>query len=177
MLLLAGSACGPASSASPEAQTLETPGAGSAPTTQPTVASASPRPSAASGWQHSPDQDVLANAHLRGVIWTGSRFLLIDDLGESLLDSEDGRSWHRQPALPGSRSTGPPGLLAAGPGGVIAIGGGGDASTGIWRSVDGLVWASFAVGNAFRARSRAFGGPATSSRSTTGGWPLAASHT
>ena len=68
---------------------------------------------------------------LRGVIWTGSRWVVVGDLG-TVLSSSDGRAWRAASGIPSSGLR----AVAARPGLVIA---GGTAGT-VLSSANGLSW-------------------------------------
>jgi hypothetical protein len=111
----------------------------------------------ASPWSQAPDQAALDGLGLASVVWTGTRFVAISGLVDAtVLDSADGRTWHRQPAfIPTAWLVGPD-RLAAGPGGLVAAGGGNGGPLAFWHSDDGLAWAAAPDQPALPARDGAF---------------------
>jgi hypothetical protein len=107
-----------------------TPSAGPIRTTPPT------RP--ADRWRPVPDQTTVQGVQFLHVVWTGTRFVatgLAFDAGGVFLDSSDGITWHRGPAVSPEAD---PGNLAAGPRGMVAISLG--TTRAGWFSPDGLAW-------------------------------------
>jgi hypothetical protein len=98
--------------------------------------SPSPVPSLALGWERATIQTGLS-APLTRVVWTGTRFLAVDAVDGTLLDSTDGRTWHQQPRI----ADGYVGQVAAGPEGIVATGSrNAEGVVAIWHSADGLNW-------------------------------------
>lgn len=154
-LLLVVAACGPTDSPSPGPTTGVSPTAGTPATASPSVV-----PTNVVDWQRNPDQRAFEDLALRGVIWTGSRFLATELVEPVLFDSVDGRTWHRQPPFKTTGRSSGPHLVAAGPDGLVAVGGGSNVELVLWRSTDGLTWSSVPDQDAFHSRDGAFQGVA-----------------
>ncbi len=160
-LLIVAAACGSTTANGPSASSAEPPASVLVPSASPTVTvGPDAAPSAAPGWQRAPDQAVFRDTGLTSVIWTGARFLATTLPGgdRALFDSEDGRTWHRQPPFKATAWTDGPTLVAAGPRGLVAIGGGGGGPLAIWHSADGLTWSAAPDQDAFQMRNGAFEG-------------------
>ena len=100
------------------------------------LASAGP---SADGWLQVPDQASVRSVELNDVVWSGTRFVALGsgfDGNIAILDSTDGRIWHRQT---NSATATAASDLAAGPPGLVALEtiGGTEASG---ASADGLTW-------------------------------------
>lgn len=141
-----------------ELQGSRSPSVPASPLASPTAAvslaeSPSPVPSLAPGWERHTVQTGL-DAPLTRVAWTGTRFLAVDAVGGSLLDSTDGRTWHQQPRL----ADGSVGMVAVGPGRVLAVGTANvpGSVVAIWHSTDGLNWSATPDGASLHGRDGAF---------------------
>jgi hypothetical protein len=150
-LLASVVACEPATSPGPSP-------AASAVEASPTAAASTLAPThAPTGWLRSPAQASLADTSLRGVAWTGERFLAATWTGDSgIADSTDGLVWHSQPRFATTPRTSGPTSIGVGPLGIIGIGGGSNGDFAVWRSTDGLAWEAASLQPAFEPRDGVF---------------------
>ena len=101
-------------------------------TIQPTTTPPTPTetaPSTSARWEQIADLEAFHGLQLVEVTWTGARF--VASSGDFMLDSPDGRTWHRGQPI---RSFGFP-EFAVGPGGTVAV-----SDDTSWFSADGLAW-------------------------------------
>lgn len=134
-------------SPNPPASPLPSPGASGSPAGTP-----GPVSSVAVGWSRAALPAGL-DAPLTRVVWTGSRFLAVQRVDGTVLDSLDGRTWHQQPAIPDGFVE----QVAAGPGGVLAIGSvNAQGVVAIWHSADGLRWERTPDAPSLHSRDGAF---------------------
>jgi hypothetical protein len=111
------------------------------PAASPATSPAASTQSLAPGWERQAIQTGLGVPLLTRVVWTGTRFLAVDLVDGTLLDSTDGHAWHQQPRVAGGYVN----QVAAGPAGVLATGSRNTDTGGvvaIWQSPDGLSWSA-----------------------------------
>jgi hypothetical protein len=116
-----------------------------------------PSPAASSqplapGWERQAIQTRFGTALTR-VVWTGTRFLGVDRIDGTLLDSMDGHAWHQQPRV----GDGYLNQVAAGPKGVLATGTrNSEGVVSIWHSTDGLSWSATPDASSLHGRDGTF---------------------